>query len=961
MFGRLLNAASVGVNWLDGAVTAGLIVILAFAPFAFGAVHQWAYTLTETAQFALLIVWMARIWMEGAAPARISIARADLAGLAVPAALFALLLAFQVSPIPPALMRVISPATYRLYAESFPGWPETAPYHALRAAWSPNPRASAPEVQLTLPPVGGQKEARVRAAAPETAAKSHPAAPERPSPATLGHFGDLRWRSLSIAPSVTWAGLIEMLACGAIFFLVLSYPFGFVGAEREADARFMRRLATALISIGGAVALIGLAEKAAWNGRILWFFVPQDWSGLPAADVRASGPFVNPDHFANFLAMILPLAVVGAIFPIAPGHRERGADLRLQCAVAAFLIAAGILLSLSRGAWIASVVGVCMGLGLSFSHARERAPGALRRLSSRALPIALAGSVALLLAVLFVIGPSARSETGARIGATIARGDSLGFKPAAWRDSLRMIGDFPIFGVGLGCWPELFPHYQRPPWMPFYFREPENDYIQFVAETGLAGSVLALWFGAMAWRKIRAAAARLSVRQWPLVAGIGAGIVAALVHEFFDFNLHTPANALLFTVLLAALIRVALTRGVEQRATGLRSVSTPSKYTYAGAVGIAAGAAALIFAAQIQENAAYPYDIGIPKTFARAEAAAVAHPADSGVHLALAALMPPGAPPALRHQELRAAVWLNPNDPLARDVYARSLFLEGKKHEGLEQIALSVLHAPDLESHYYLQPRVIPWLLPDEQRAIYEGFAQAIAAGYEGSARDLAGFYRQLGRYAEAAEVSATAAGATDDDSGKMDYLLDAGRDYALAHKMKEAREKLRAAIEIDQADARPYRELMVDVLGPARDMKGVRGVAQEAVANGADRVAIDMALADAARAAGDMDTAEAALNEVTRYEPTFAAMMSLGQLYADERKFDRATIAYQHATEIDPGSARAYFSLGQAEEAAFDYGAANRDYARALKLAPTDKGMRKAYLDFQQRTAQLLKPAPGG
>ena len=103
-----------------------------------------------------------------------------------------------------------------------------------------------------------------------------------------------------------------------------------------------------------------------------------------------------------------------------------------------------------------------------------------------------------------------------------------------------MIRDFPIFGVGIGCWPEIFPHYQSPPWMSFYFRRPENDYIQLMAETGLAGMALALWFGAVVWRKNRAAASHISVRQWPLFAAIAGGPRRRAGSRVFRFQ---PAHA----------------------------------------------------------------------------------------------------------------------------------------------------------------------------------------------------------------------------------------------------------------------------------------------------------------------------------------------------------------------------------------------------------------------------------
>ena len=136
-----------------------------------------------------------------------------------------------------------------------------------------------------------------------------------------------------------------------------------------------------------------------------------------------------------------------------------------------------------------------------------------------------------------------------RLAATLSHSDNLtAAKPFLWSDTTRMIRDFPLVGVGIGGWPEIFPHYQRPPWLnTFFFREPENDYLQLLAETGVVGLALVLWFAWAIGVRLREGAAHLSSRDWPLLAGFAGGVTAALIHEIFDFSLQTPANMVLFT------------------------------------------------------------------------------------------------------------------------------------------------------------------------------------------------------------------------------------------------------------------------------------------------------------------------------------------------------------------------------------------------------------------------------
>ena len=954
MFRGSFTTAVGGLRGLDLIVTGGLVCLVAFTALAFGAVHRGSLALMESLIFALVIVWMTKVWMDGPGPARMRVGANEFRRLAIPAAVLLTLLAIQIVPIPAPLLRIISPATYRIYQVSFPAWPGVSPYQGL-AAIRRSGSASNPEPLALLQPVGADRQAQRTLHAADGASivrASRVAAPLIPH-----GISGLRWRTLSIAPSVTASELIEAVALGAVFFLVLLYPFGLVG-EREAEARFCRVLLLAVLVTATAVAIIGLAEREWWNGKILWFLVPEDWGQPLITDSpRASGPFIDPDHFANYLAMVLPLTVTGIFFALPQVAERWRSGARLFCASATFVMAAAIVLSLSRAGWITATVGGCAALALSFGLARERAPLFIRRLGKRALPLSIAGFALLFAMVLYLIGPGGRTQAGTRLAATAFEGENLQYRPAVWKDTLMMIPDFPLFGVGLGCWPEIFPHYQRPPWMSFFFfRETENDYLQFTVETGLIGLATLIWFACLIGLRLARCTRRLSPRQLPLYAGLLAGIGGAMLHEALDFSFHTPANALLFTILLALALRIALTEGVMLPTVRPRIVAEATRRPYFLAACTGAAALGLIVAAYVQDGASYPYDIEKPTNLARAETNVAAHPAVSAAHLALTALMARTAPTWLQRDEFSAAAWLDPNDPEARDLYARSLLLEGKKQDGLREISQSVYRAPRLDAHYYLAPRLIPWLLPDEQSAIATGFDRAVAAGFGSSIDELAAFYGYLGRYKDAANLYARAAHAKRDGSVRLEYLVKAGRNYVVASDVSTGTKMLREASKIDPTDPGPYIELVKSIFRRAGDVSAAKTVVDEGIRRGADPYPLEVALAEAAEKAGDHEAAEQALEQALHYAPTFDVTMRLANLYLSQSRFERAVLTLQRATEMNPGSAEAFYELGHAQEGSYDYFAAGKAYAHATELAPGSDSYRRTYLEFEQRTAEAAK-----
>ena len=80
----------------------------------------------------------------------------------------------------------------------------------------------------------------------------------------------------------------------------------------------------------------------------------------------------------------------------------------------------------------------------------------------------------------------------------------------------------------------------------------ENDYVQFLAETGAVGILLlGLIVGLSLFAALRAQYQRDDPLARGLAFGAVMGITAILIHSTTDFNLQIPANAMTFMFILA--------------------------------------------------------------------------------------------------------------------------------------------------------------------------------------------------------------------------------------------------------------------------------------------------------------------------------------------------------------------------------------------------------------------------
>ena len=106
---------------------------------------------------------------------------------------------------------------------------------------------------------------------------------------------------------------------------------------------------------------------------------------------------------------------------------------------------------------------------------------------------------------------------------------------------------------------------------------------------------------------------------------------------------------------------------------------------------------------------------------------------------------------------------------------------------------------------------------------------------------------------------------------------------------------------------------------------------------------------------------------KMVEYEPTYDNLVRLGSFYLTIHKYEDASAAFRRATEVAPARAEAWLELATAEEGAYQYVAADRDYLRARTLAPRDIEVRDRYIAFQKKlaagrsdAAESVAPASG-
>jgi O-antigen ligase len=346
------------------------------------------------------------------------------------------------------------------------------------------------------------------------------------------------------AAALTWAATAACLLAGA-------------AAGRR---RHRRRWLGGAIAAAALVQVFFGARNANAGERTLWGVE------VPIAASRLRGTFFNPNHLAVYLEIALALTFAWGWWATRRARAQLALDRRVLALAPPVLVwltlFAGLTFTASRGGLVAALAGIFAQGVLLATVQRRWAPAMLGAAA------AIAG-IAAALATGLQAGP-------ARMLATLPFDVSVGARRQAWSATVALWKSFPVTGTGLGTFRDAFT-LEQPASLEGTWWHAHSDPIELLATTGLAGPLL-LAAGLVVLVLRLVAVLRGGRRSEDRAAGLAAlGALAAVgVHEWYDFGLTIPANALTLAVVAgaAASARIASPGTARAAAPGPAGVGT---------------------------------------------------------------------------------------------------------------------------------------------------------------------------------------------------------------------------------------------------------------------------------------------------------------------------------------------------------------------------------------------------
>ena len=392
------------------------------------------------------------------------------------------------------------------------------------------------------------------------------------APLAFGAVLPWAWATLSVLASFSlllWAvggvrrGAVRIhwspLYLPALLFLVLGaiQYFGYFTVDRVGTREAALKLATdlilfflagqlwanssekGLVTFGLAVTVYTFLLSAS---AILQFFSGSTFNYLnywaTHSTSGAFGCYVNPDHYAGLMEMLIPLACAFAL------SRQEGRSKRGLFSIGIILPIGSALLTGSRGGFIALLVemGIFAAVLLRGSWISGQ-----RRLTSLGLLAVTAAAV-----FFFWLDPGQMSRRLEQLfNLSMVHEASYASRAQVALDSIHVVRQHPWIGTGMGTFEIAYARFQTIP-TDLRWNHAHNDFVEAVVESGIVGGVVIavalVIFFRFAFLDL---AHRLRHEAGWIRFGATVGCCGLLVHSLMDFNLRDPATAAWFAVCAA--------------------------------------------------------------------------------------------------------------------------------------------------------------------------------------------------------------------------------------------------------------------------------------------------------------------------------------------------------------------------------------------------------------------------
>ena len=299
-----------------------------------------------------------------------------------------------------------------------------------------------------------------------------------------------------------------------------------------------------------------------------WLLVGPKTTGMGVA----SGTFVNRNHLAGYLEMTLACGI-GLLLALRDDRPFSWVNLlelllgpkaRLRLALVVMVIA--LVLTRSRTGNSAFFISLLLVGGLFVLIEKE----------NRLRNSLILGSIILIdvmiISQYFGLEQLKERLVNTQLTDVVVEGvvvqQSTEDRPEVFGYALPLLSERPLVGQGAGSFEAVFPKYTGAD-IRVHFDKLHNDYLQFLIEYGLLGSLpLAAFILLALWHSLRALWQRQSVYRSGIGFGTAMGVTALLIHSGTDFNLQIPANAATLIVLCAIAVLAGSHNNQKTRRNG---------------------------------------------------------------------------------------------------------------------------------------------------------------------------------------------------------------------------------------------------------------------------------------------------------------------------------------------------------------------------------------------------------